>query len=188
MSYDKLTVKQKRFVDEYLIDMNATQAYLRAGYNVSVKIAESSASRLLRNDKVKKALEERGKRITNKIEITQEKIAQQLAKIAFADIKDLVEWEQVPIMDFNEHDEKVVVGYDKVVKLKEMSEVDGTLISEIKETKDGLSFKRADQLKALELLGKYMKMYTDKVETEVSGDIKVNFGIPRPTYKKDDDE
>ena len=172
MSYDKLTDKQKLFVDEYLVDLNATQAYLRAGYQVSETVAGVNAHHSLKNPKIAKAIEKRMEDRQKRTEITQEMVIKQLAKIAFADIKDFVEWDK----------------YGNVV-VKPASEIDGTLVSEISssdtETSRQFKFKRNDQLKALELLGKHMKLFTDKVEQENSGSINVNFNIPRPTYKKE---
>ena len=54
-----LTAQQSRFVDEYLKDLNATQAYMRAGYKAKGNAAESAAVRLLRNVKVQQTIQER---------------------------------------------------------------------------------------------------------------------------------
>ena len=67
-----LTDKQKRFADEYLIDMNATAAYLRAGYNSSEAAARVSASKLLTNPNIVEYIEAKQKRLEKKTEMTQE--------------------------------------------------------------------------------------------------------------------
>lgn len=85
MSKELLTEKQKRFCEEYMIDLNGTQAAIRAGYNA--KTAESQASRLLRNAKVQeyvKALRESQKK---KTDLTKEMIVEELRRILMSDIR-----------------------------------------------------------------------------------------------------
>lgn len=170
--YKKLTPKQQRFVDEYMIDMNATQSYRRAGYSAkSDRTAGVEGHKLLNKPKIQEAIQERRDAQQKRTEVTADKVINQLAKIAFADIKDFVTWDK-----------------EGNVILKDADKVDGTLVNEISsdpgEWGNKFKFKRNDQLKALELLGKHMKLFTDKVEQETTGEIKVNFAIPRPTYEK----
>lgn len=82
-----LTPKQGRFVAEYLIDLNATQAAIRAGY--SAKTASSQGERLLRNVEVSKALQAAQKAREQRTHITQDRVLQELARIAFFDIRKL---------------------------------------------------------------------------------------------------
>lgn len=83
---NKLTDKQARFVEEYLIDLNATQAAIRAGY--SEKTAQEQSSRLLSNVMVKEAVERGKAKTANKLEITRERVLQTIAEIAFEEIKN----------------------------------------------------------------------------------------------------
>lgn len=85
-----LTDKQRRFVDEYLIDLNATQAAIRAGY--SPKWADSQAYQLLQKTPVKKFLEERRKELAAATAITPEKVLQRWWELANVDANDLVEY------------------------------------------------------------------------------------------------
>ena len=78
-----LTPKQERFVAEYLIDLNATQAAIRAGY--SAKTAQEQSSRLLSNVIVQRAVEAGRQKTAEKLEITREMVASEYAKLAFAD-------------------------------------------------------------------------------------------------------
>lgn len=78
---DKLTDKQARFVKEYLIDLNATQAAIRAGY--SEKTAQEQSSRLLSNVMVQKAVEKAQAKTSKKLEITHERVLNEIAEIAF---------------------------------------------------------------------------------------------------------
>ena len=85
----KLTEKQQRFVEEYLVDLNATQAAIRAGY--SVKTADVQGSRMLRNVKVQSAIGEAMALRSRRTGINQDRVVLELAKIAFVNITDIVE-------------------------------------------------------------------------------------------------
>lgn len=78
----RLTDKQQRFADEYLIDLNATQAAIRAGY--SVKTATEQAARLLTNVKVQEYIQKRQNKLQANTGITQEKVLAELAAIGFS--------------------------------------------------------------------------------------------------------
>ncbi|MCP1404437.1 terminase small subunit [Achromobacter insolitus] len=82
-----LNEKQRRFAAEYLIDLNAKQAAIRAGY--SPKTAESQGSRLLSNAKVAKAIQAGKEARAARTEITQDRVLQELARLAFFDIRQL---------------------------------------------------------------------------------------------------
>ena len=79
-----LTEKQKRFADEYLTDLNATQAAIRAGY--SEKTARSIGQRLLTKVDIQKYIQERLKERQERAEITQEMIVNELCKLGFAEV------------------------------------------------------------------------------------------------------
>ena len=148
-----MTEKQKIFADEYLIDLNATRAY-RVAYP-SVKkdeTAAAAAARMLRNVKVAAYIQERMQERQKRTEITQDRVLQELAAIAFAKATDYAEIknECVRIKDTAELDEQQVRA-----------------IAGIKEGKFGVEIKLNDKEKALELLGRHLGMFKDKVE--VSG-------------------
>ena len=84
----KLTEKQKRFVEEYLIDLNATQAAIRAGYKVdnAQQVGSENLSKLVIREAIEKALAERSRRTG----INQDRVVQELARIAFVNITDIV--------------------------------------------------------------------------------------------------
>lgn len=81
-----LTEKQKRFVAEYLVDLNATQAAIRAGY--SEKTAYSQGQRLLKNVEIQTAVHNASKNRESRTEITQDKVLNELGKVAFANAAD----------------------------------------------------------------------------------------------------
>lgn len=174
-----LTDKQKRFCEEYLIDLNATQAAIRAGY--SPKTAEQTASRLLRNVKVQEYIAKRQKELSRSTEITQERVIKELALIAFsnnADYAHVVEKKmQVEaggtLVDVLDKDGKPVM-YRTVepVLTEELTEEQKRALAVIKKGRDGLEVKSCDKVKALELLGKHLGIFTDKIEANVNDTIR----------------
>lgn len=156
----KLTPKQKRFVDEYLIDLNATQAYIRAGYKASTEaIAGVEGHKLLKNPKIEKAISEAMEKRSKRTNITADRVLNQLAKFAFADIRDLMTWEEE-------------TGR---ITLLPPDQIDGSIITELTQTitevpygeelvadKVTTKVKRGDPLKALELIGKHLGMFDPK--------------------------
>lgn len=170
-----LTAKQKRFCDEYLIDINATQAAIRAGY--SPKTAEQTASRLLRNVKVQEYIAKRQKELSRSTEITQERVIKELALIAFsnnADYAHVVEKKMKAevggaLVDVLDEDGKPVM-YRTVepVLTEELTEEQKRALAVIKKGREGLEVKSCDKVKALELLGKHLGIFTDKIEANVN--------------------
>lgn len=170
-----LTDKQKRFCEEYLIDLNATQAAIRAGY--SPKTAEQTASRLLRNVKVQEYIAKRQKELSRSTEVTQERVIKELALIAFsnnADYAHVVEKKMKAevggaLVDILDEDGKPVT-YRTVepVLTEELTEEQKRALAVIKKGREGLEVKSCDKVKALELLGKHLGIFTDKIEANVN--------------------
>lgn len=148
-----MTEKQKIFADEYLIDLNATRAY-RVAYP-SVKkdeTAAAAAARMLRNVKVAAYIQERMQERQKRTEITQDRVLQELAAIAFAKATDYAEIK------------------NECVRIKDTAELDEQQVralAGIEEGKFGIKVKLNDKEKALELLGRHLGMFKDKLE--VSG-------------------
>lgn len=84
----ELTAKQQRFVEEYLVDLNATQAAIRAGY--SEKTAYSQGQRLLNNVEIQKAVSEAQEDRSNRTQITADRVLQELARIGFSDLRNML--------------------------------------------------------------------------------------------------
>lgn len=162
----KLTAKQEMFVKEYLVDLNATQAAIRAGY--SEKTAEVIGHENLRKPNIasaiKKAMDERSERT----EITQDRVLQELAKIGFSNINDFLSFRTERGVVAYDGDAPVF-GYQDVIELKPSDEVDGAVISEVRHTRDGIAFKLHDKVAALDKIGRHLGMFTDKVE--ISGNL-----------------
>jgi len=152
-----LNARQARFVEEYLLDLNATQAAIRAGY--SERSAEMTGSRLLRNDKVAVAVSTAQGNRSARTEITQDRIMQELAKIGFADMRKLIAWGEKPA-GMNEDGTA-----DWPVELISSAAIDddtAAAISEVALTAQGIRVKLHDKLSALEKMGKHLGMFTEK--------------------------
>lgn len=150
----KLTAKQKIFVDEYLVDLNATRAY-KIAYPGCKKdeTANVNASRLLRNAKVKDYLEKRMKDREKRTEITQDRVLKELASIGFAVITDYVEVE-----DKGKYKD-VIIKATKDIPSDKLA-----AIASIKQGANGIEVKLHDKVKALEDMGRHLGMFKDKVE------------------------
>ncbi|SFU57109.1 terminase small subunit [Nitrosospira multiformis] len=84
-----LTPKQQRFAAEYCVDLNATAAYIRAGYDARGNSAEAAACRLLSNVKVQEAIEQKQREVAKRCELTAENIVREASAVAFSDIRRL---------------------------------------------------------------------------------------------------
>ena len=163
----RLTPKQKRFVEEYLVDLNATQAAIRAGY--SKKRASETGYQLLQKTTVSKAIQEAMDKRSERTGITGDQVIKQLAKIAFADIKDVVVWNNKEVVvDTDKKTGKPVTQQELTIDVKSADEVDGTILSEITETTNHqgrkIGVKLNDRMKALELLGRHLGLFDPKMK------------------------
>lgn len=85
----KLSPKQKRFIEEFLLDLNGTAAYKRAGYNAKGHGAEVNAAKLLSNTEVASAISAAQAKRSRRTEVNADRVIQELAAIAFADPRKL---------------------------------------------------------------------------------------------------
>ena len=153
----KLTPKQQAFVAEYLVDLNATQAAIRAGY--SAKTAEQQASRLLSNVKVAEAIAERMKERASRTEITQDRVLKEYARLAFFDPRKLFDSAGRPkaIHELDDDTAAVVAGLD-VVNVGNAELGEGEV----------LKFKLADKKGALDSVARHLGMFNDKLDLTVN--------------------
>ena len=167
-----LTPKQQTFVREYLVDLNATQAAIRAGY--SERTANEQGARLLANVSVARAVQAAMDARAERTEITADKVLKELAKIGFSDIRRAVNWysqANVAAIDDIEgeiEDGSVRFAVANQVELVSSDEIDddtAAAIAEISMTnKGGLKVKFHDKRAALVDLGRHLKLFTDKVD------------------------
>ncbi len=161
---DKLTEKQKLFCIYYIENFNATKAYQRA-YECSYATAMSEGSKSLRNPKIKIEIDRLTNECLEEQEINSKLLSKRLWKkyidIAFADITDYLE--------FNSKEVQGEYGtYTKnTIRLKNSDEVDGSLISEISEGRDGIKIKLQDKMKALQWLSDRMDLLPTSVKTKL---------------------
>lgn len=149
-----MTKKQKRFVEEYLIDLNATQAAIRAGYSPDTagQIGEQNLKKLEIKSAVEKAMADRSRRTG----ISQDRVIQELAKIAFVNASDVIDPEDASVIAGAAREDLACI---QSVKVKQSNSDKGEMTER--------EVKLADKLRALELLGKHLGIWTEKVQ--VSG-------------------
>lgn len=170
-----LTEKQKRFADEYIIDLNATRAY-KAAYP-SVKKDETAAAagaRMLRNVNVSEYIDKRMKDRVKRTEITQDMVVRELAAIAFsnaADYAKVIEKQavyttengrRIPLEDKDGN--PVMINDVELTLTENLSEEQKKALSGIKHGKYGIEVASCDKIRALELLGRHLGMFKDRVE------------------------
>ena len=142
----KFTPKQEHFCEEYLIDLNATQAAIRAGY--SEKTAYSAGQRLLRNVEIQNRIAELKAERSKRTEITQDRVIKELAAMAFAKATDYAQ----------------IAGNTVFIKsTTELTPEQQAGIVGIKQTQAGIEVK-LDKTRALEMLGRHLGMFNDKLE------------------------
>lgn len=168
-----LTEKQVRFVDEYLVDLNATQAAVRAGY--SAKYANTNAFKLLQNTAIKEYLQKRQQDRTTRTEITQDFVLRELMDIASVNATDYAR-----VVEKNATGEvngQIIQLYDaegnpvmyrtvEPLLTEELTETQKKALAVIKKGRDGFEIKPYDKLKVLELLGRHLGMWDKKTEMD----------------------
>lgn len=165
-----LTEKQRLFCLFYVRYFNATKAYQKA-YGCAYSTACAAGWKLLQNTEIQTTIRELKQNRLNQQLLDESDIFQKYMDIAFSDITDFLTFGQkeVPVMgpfgpvkvkDPDTGEKVEVTKIVNVVQFRESDEVDGTLISEVRQGKDGASIKLADRMKALEWLSEHMDMAT----------------------------
>lgn len=143
-----MTKKQKRFIEEYLIDLNATQAAIRAGYSpdTAQQMGSENLSKPVIKAHIDRAMAERSKRTG----VNADRVVRELAKIAFVNAADVINAKDATLRDDASEEDTAAI---QSVKVKTFGE-------------DGLEreIKMADKIKALEMLGRHLGMFKDKLE------------------------
>ncbi len=163
-----LTPKQKMFADEYLIDLNATRAYKVAYPKVKKdESARVNGSKLLTNTNVAAYIDERMKEREKRTKITQDMVLKELAKLGFFDIRKLFDDSGKPldIAGLDNETAACIAGLE-VMAVYEGTGEDKEFVGYIKK------YKLSNKLKALELLGRHLGMFKDKVELSGGLDIE----------------
>ena len=174
----QLTDQQRLFCLYQSRMFNYTKAYLKAYPGCSYASAAVLGSRLMKNPVIRKEIEQLKQNRLNREMLTEDDIFQKYMDIAFSDMVDYVSFgrETVPVMGAfgpveakdPETGEKTTLTKEvNVVRFRESDEVDGTLISEVKQGKDGASVKLMDRMKALNWLAEHMDMATSDQKAKI---------------------
>ena len=174
-----MTDAQKRFCDEYLIDLNATRAYKVAYPKCKEdETAIAASSRMLRNVKVQEYIYKKQREIEKRTEVTQDMVIKELAAIAFSKASDYAKLKKmkrnVPVFDGEnivDYKEEEYTGIE-FTPTDELTEEQKKALSGIKEGKFGIQVDSCDKVKALELLGKHLGMFKEKVT--IDGNVNTN--------------
>ena len=144
----ELTGKQSAFVREYLVDHNATRAYLRAGYRCSEQAAQANAFRMMANDGIASAIADAAKLATDVANLTVQDTLTTLRQLVGYDVRKLFDAEglPVPIQQIDDDTAAAIVG--------------------VEITKDGMKFKMADKVATLEKAMKYHALFTKDYEAQ----------------------
>lgn len=165
---DELTEKQRLFCIHYIKCFNATKAYQKA-YGCSYSVANVEGYRNLVKPSIKKEIDRQREARTSELGLSARDVLQKYIDIAFADITDFVrfgsrevtardQFTGEPLLD---EEGEPLTDYVSYVDFIEHDEVDGTLLTEVKQGKDGVSVKLLDKMKALDMLSKYFDLLSE---------------------------
>lgn len=145
--------KQVKFIKEYLVDLNSTQAAIRAGY--APKRADATAYNLLRNTEISAAIREEMEARAKRTEITQDRVLLEIARIAFNDPRKAFN-KNGALKDIQDWPDEVAAAVSSI-KINEITDSEGNHIGETKEIKFW------DKGKQIELAGRHLGMWNDKL-------------------------
>lgn len=197
MKNPDLTDKQRLFCIYYSRCFNATKAYQKA-YECDYFTAKAHGFELLQSVAVKAEILRLKQSRLNRELLDEHDIFQKYMDVAFADVTDFVEFGQEeenvigsfgPVQVVDPATGKKVPLKQKVnvIRFKESGQVDGTLIAEIKNGKNGASIKLADRMKALDWLARHMDMATEEQKAKVE-QIKAQTAAIKAKTQTDDEE
>ncbi|OSB07477.1 terminase small subunit, partial [Clostridium botulinum] len=186
----ELTNKQRLFCVIYSRCLNATKAYKKV-YGCSYETAMVNGSNLLRNTKIKEQIERLNAAQFNK-EFIKKSVIQKYIDIAFADITDYVEFgqEEVSVMGafgpvVDKETGEPVTKIVNTVKFKESINIDGTLINEVKQGKDGASIRLQDKMKALQWLSDRLDLLPTESKIKIDNEkAKIQMAQEKLDYEK----
>ncbi len=167
----KLSAKQKRFCQEYIIDLNGAQAAIRAGY--SKKTAKEQATRLLTKVHVQQCIGKLQGKLSERLEITADKVLTELAKIGFSNIQDFVEKNNSTVDLSQIENEKAAA----VAGVKVTTTTSGT--GKNRQVEKRVEFKLHDKRAALESLGKHLGVF-EKDNSQRSKKVTIRVSTKKP--------
>lgn len=156
----KLTAKQKRFIEEYLFDLNATQAAIRAGY--SVDSAYSIGNENLKKPEIKSSIDKAIAERSRRTGINTDRVLRELGKIAFINPADVINLDDATVKEEVTREDTACI---QSIKIKTIPTEDGDITER--------EIKTYDKLKALELCGKHLGMWTERIDLNASMGVQI---------------
>jgi len=181
MAKKKLTAKQEKFVQEYLLDLNATQAAIRAGY--SEKTAGSIGKENLQKPQIAEAIQKRRGKLAEKTEVTQERIVAELAKIGFSNLEDYLDVGENGLAQVNLKN----VTRDQFAALSEVN-VESTKVGDSPVTVTKTKIKLSDKRNALVDLGKHLGMFKEHKDDTPQLNVSMTLDQLKKLTKKERDQ
>lgn len=162
-----LTDKQRLFCLYQIKYFNATKAYQKA-YGCDYITANVNGSRLLAKASIQEEIKRLKQAKLNQATLEPEDIFQKYMDIAFSDVTDYLAFGRKEIVVDTDEDGNEVTAEINYVDFKDSNQVDGTLISEVKQGKDGVSIKLADRMKALQWIADHMDLATEEQRAKIA--------------------
>lgn len=167
---DDLTPKQRLFVAEYLIDLNATQAAIRAGY--SADTAAQQGHENLRKPDIANAIFDAQQKRSERTQITQDMVLRELAKIGFADIRKAINWKSSLVEEEDNPEggdvlvvKTIVTNNVELIGSDDIDDDTAAAISEISQNATGgIKLKMHDKKGALVDIGRHLGMFKDRLD------------------------
>lgn len=168
-----LTEKQRLFCIYYIKYFNATKAYQKA-YECNYVTAKTNGNRLLTNANINIEIDRMKAEQATELKLGLRDVLQKYIDIAFADITDFLKFGREEEIVYNERGEPELDANSNVktqafnyIHLNDSTEIDGTILTEVKQGRDGITVKLADKMKALDKLSLYFDLFPDKFQREV---------------------
>lgn len=157
----KLSKKQQRFVEEYLIDLNATQAAIRAGYKQS-EYTDTNANKILENTRVREAVDKAMAERSKRTGINQDRVVEELAKLAFVNAADVIDVDTATILPDAKPEDLACI---QSVKVKRTTKGENTI--------EEREVKFYDKKDSLVQLGRHLGMFKDKLELDADMELNI---------------
>ncbi|EJQ77883.1 terminase small subunit [Bacillus toyonensis] len=164
---EELSEKERLFCLYYVKYFNGTQAALKSGY--TKESAHVQASRLLRRERVSSYIRELKGELVENVFVEAMDVLKEYIKIAFADITNYVTFGQREV-EFESEDGTPITRMMNFVDLQDHEVVDGSIITEVKQGRDGVSIKLADKMKALDKLSQYFDLVPDTFKDQIEAE------------------
>ena len=174
----QITDRMKKFVDEYLIDFNATQAAIRAGY--STDTANEQGSQLLARPDIRELVAEGQRAIAERTQTFQDNAVDELKIVGFSNLADFLTVkdggivEQKPFNELTKEQTKCIKKIKQTVRSSHSA--DGTILHQTAV----IEIELHDKLKALELLGRHLGMFNDTLRLEGALPLTISFEVAPP--------